>query len=80
MIFWLQQLGMSLPCPFQDEYRDETGTVVEVDFYNATQLLPLTDSQAVERALKVYLAGSAPAFAGASVRDFSVIRSEPVYV
>ena len=52
--------------------------MVEVDFYNATQLLPLTDSQAVGRALRVYLAGCMPAFAGTSVRDFSVIRSEPV--
>ena len=69
---------MSSPRALQDEYRDEPGTVVEVDFYNATQLLPLTDSQAVERALRVYLAGSVPAFAGTSVRDFSVIRSEPV--
>jgi hypothetical protein len=31
----------------QEEYVDEAGSVVEVDFYNAGALLPLTDLQVV---------------------------------
>ena len=59
---------------WQDEYKGETGSVFEVDFYNATPLLGLSDDQAVDCALRKYLQGSLSGFASAKVLDYSVIR------
>ncbi len=56
-----------------DEYRNEPGTVVEVDFYHANQLLPLSDEQVVPL-VQQDLATCIPAFRHAKVVDSSVIR------
>ena len=34
---------------FQDEYKDEAGSVIGSDFYGATELLGLSDEQIVEK-------------------------------
>ena len=62
------------PAILQDEYGHEAGTVVEVDFYNATSLLGLTDEQLIQRTLHVYLAACHPAFGLCQVQDSSVLR------
>ncbi len=57
----------------QDEYEQESGSVVEVDFYHANQLLPMKDSeiiQKVHRDLSVCL----PKFQQATIIDYSVVR------
>lgn len=56
-----------------DEYRDEPGTVVEVDFYHANQFLPLSDAEVVPIVHR-YLAQCVPAFGAAQVIDRSVTR------
>lgn len=56
-----------------DEYRDEPGTVVEVDFYHANQFIPLNDEEIIPIVQK-YLQSCVPAFGGAKVIDSSVIR------
>ncbi len=56
-----------------DEYRDEPGTVVEVDFYHANQFLPLTDQEIV-KIVKGYLTTCIPEFGQAKIIDSSVIR------
>ncbi len=56
-----------------DEYRDEPGTVVEVDFYHANQFIPLSDEEIIPIVQK-YLATCVPEFANAKVIDSSVIR------
>jgi hypothetical protein len=58
----------------QDEYRSEAGSVVEVDFYHANQLLPLPDDVLVDRVLNKYLAGCEPSFRAATVVDSSVLK------
>ncbi|KAA6416615.1 MAG: hypothetical protein FRX49_11820 [Trebouxia sp. A1-2] len=58
----------------QDEYRQEAGSVVEVDYYNATSLLGLTDEQLIQRTLHTYLAACQPAYGLCQVRDASVLR------
>ena len=58
----------------KDEYKNEAGSVIEVDFYNASSLLGLSDEEAVECALRKYLQGSLPEFATAKVQDFKVTR------
>jgi uncharacterized protein with NAD-binding domain and iron-sulfur cluster len=57
----------------QDEYRDEPGSVIEVDFYHANQLLPLDDEQLVAIAHRD-LAVCVPEFRAAKVVDHSIIR------
>lgn len=37
----------------QDEYRDEGGSVLEVDLYHAQALLPLSDDALAQRLLQV---------------------------
>ena len=59
----------------QDEYRREAGSVVEVDYYNATSLLGLTDEQLIQRTLQTYLAACHPAYGLSQVQDSSVLRS-----
>ena len=56
-----------------DEYRDEPGTVVEVDFYHANQFIPLSDEEIIPIVQK-YLTSCVPEFAHAKVIDSSVIR------
>ncbi len=56
-----------------DEFKDEPGTVVEVDFYHANQLLPLGDDEIVE-IVKQYLATCIPAFGEAEIIDKTVVR------
>lgn len=45
----------------QDQYRGEAGSVVELDFYHASPLLPMSDEDVVKRCLKKYLAGTVQA-------------------
>eukprot|EP00752_Nemacystus_decipiens_P011813 g10482.t1 len=54
----------------QDEYRDSEGSVVASDFYHASELLPLSDEEIVERVHKTYLSTCVPEF-----RDCKVIDS-----
>ena len=56
-----------------DEYKDEPGTVVEVDYYHANQLLNLSDEQVVPL-VQADLAGCLSAFGDAKVIDQSIIR------
>lgn len=56
-----------------DEHRNEPGSVVEVDFYHANQLIAMDDPQIVAR-VQADLATCVPAFRAASVIDSSVIR------
>lgn len=56
-----------------DEYRNEPGSVVEVDFYHANQLLPMADEDLVAIAQQ-RLSRCIPAFREANVIDQSVIR------
>ncbi len=57
----------------QDEYRDEPGTVVEVDFYHANQFIPLDDKEIIP-IVQQYLTTCVPGFRDANVVDSSVIR------
>ena len=56
-----------------DEYRDEPGTVVEVDFYHANQFIPLSNEEIIS-IVHNYLITCVPEFATAKVIDSSVIR------
>lgn len=56
-----------------DEYRHEPGSVIEADFYHASQLLPMSDEQIVEKVQRD-LATCVPGFGEAKVIDSSVIR------
>jgi uncharacterized protein with NAD-binding domain and iron-sulfur cluster len=56
-----------------DEYRDESGSVVEVDFYHANQFLPLGDREIVD-IVQGYLSTCVSDFLTAKVVDSSVIR------
>lgn len=57
----------------QDEYRDEPGTVVEVDFYHANQFISLDDKDIIP-IVQRYLTTCVPGFRDANVVDSSVIR------
>lgn len=56
-----------------DEYRDVPETVVEVDFYHANQLLPMSDEEIVQM-VQDYLTTCIPAFRAARICDRSIIR------
>ncbi len=56
-----------------DEYKNEPGTVVEVDYYHANQLLNLSDDQVIPL-VQADLAGCLSTFGDAKVMDQSVIR------
>lgn len=56
-----------------DEYREVSGSVIEVDFYHANQLLPLSDEELVAIAHQ-RLTQCIPGFQHAKVMDRSVIR------
>lgn len=56
-----------------DEFRDEPGTVVEVDFYHANQFLPLSDGEII-KIVQGYLTTCIPEFRAAEIIDQSVVR------
>ncbi|MGJ3253050.1 MAG: hydroxysqualene dehydroxylase [Elainellaceae cyanobacterium] len=56
-----------------DDYREETGSVVEVDFYHANQFLALDDTEMLPIVQRC-LATCVPAFQTAQIVDHSVIR------
>ena len=56
-----------------DEYRDESGSVVEVDYYHANQLLHLSNEEILPL-VQADLAGCLPGFRDAQIVDASVIR------
>ncbi|MEM6521163.1 MAG: FAD-dependent oxidoreductase [Cyanobacteria bacterium P01_C01_bin.70] len=56
-----------------DEYRDEPGSVIEVDYYHANQFLHLDDEEILPL-VQENLAGCLPAFRDAKIVDHSVIR------
>ncbi len=56
-----------------DAYRDEAGSVIEVDFYHANQFLPMSDDEIVKMVQKD-LTTCVPGFGAAEVIDHSVIR------
>lgn len=56
-----------------DEYRNEPGSVVEVDYYHANQMLDLADNEIIPW-VQSDLSGCIPAFAAANIVDASVIR------
>ncbi|MEL7051112.1 MAG: FAD-dependent oxidoreductase [Cyanobacteria bacterium J06588_5] len=56
-----------------DEYKDEPGSVVEVDYYHANQLLGLSDQQVLPLVQKD-LSGCIPAFGDAKITDHAVVR------
>jgi uncharacterized protein with NAD-binding domain and iron-sulfur cluster len=56
-----------------DDHRNQPGTVVEVDFYHANQLIPMDDAQIIAKVQRD-LATCIPAFGQAKVIDSSVIR------
>jgi len=57
----------------QDEYQQEPGTVIEVDFYHANQLLALSDEQIINKVQRD-LAICVPGFTHAKVIDSSFLR------
>lgn len=57
----------------QDEFKQEKGTVVEVDFYHANQLLAMSDEQITAK-VHQDLGVCIPEFNSAKIIDFSVIR------
>jgi uncharacterized protein with NAD-binding domain and iron-sulfur cluster len=56
-----------------DEYKEEKGSVIEIDFYHANQFLGLEDNQIIS-IVKKYLSTCIPEFKHAKVIDSSVIR------
>jgi uncharacterized protein with NAD-binding domain and iron-sulfur cluster len=56
-----------------DEYRDEPGSVVEVDYYHANQYLHLDDEEVLPL-VQENLAGCLPEFGEVQIIDHSVIR------
>ena len=56
-----------------DDYREEPGSVIEVDYYHANQFLPLSDAEILPL-VQADLAGCLPDFHKAKVTDASVIR------
>jgi hypothetical protein len=66
-----------LPTPHQDEYKDAPGSVITADFYGASELMPLTDDQLVERVVS-HITACEPGFAGAKVVDSAVLKFRKV--
>ncbi|TVQ44155.1 MAG: FAD-dependent oxidoreductase [Gloeocapsa sp. DLM2.Bin57] len=56
-----------------DAYRDEVGSVIEVDFYHANQLLPMKDEEIIKK-VQQDLTICVPAFAEAKIVDYGVVR------
>mmetsp|Transcript_12269 Transcript_12269/g.34490 ORF Transcript_12269/g.34490 Transcript_12269/m.34490 type:complete len:405 (+) Transcript_12269:168-1382(+) len=58
----------------QDEYRNATGSVIEVDLYNAALFMGMTDSQIVDEIQHRYLSRFVPQARSAVLVDYSVIK------
>eukprot|EP00904_Undaria_pinnatifida_P012142 jgi/Undpi1/8058/HiC_scaffold_24.g10530.m1 len=58
----------------QDEFRESEGSVVAADFYHASELLPLSDEEIVERVHQTYLSTCVPEFRECKVIDSWVGR------
>ncbi|MEM7727418.1 MAG: FAD-dependent oxidoreductase [Cyanobacteria bacterium P01_A01_bin.45] len=56
-----------------DEYKDETGSVIEVDFYHGNQFIHMNDEDIIP-IVHNYLTTCVPGFKNAKVTDSSVIR------
>eukprot|EP00276_Gloeochaete_wittrockiana_P020132 CAMPEP_0184336256 /NCGR_PEP_ID=MMETSP1089-20130417/4618_1 /TAXON_ID=38269 ORGANISM="Gloeochaete wittrockiana, Strain SAG46.84" /NCGR_SAMPLE_ID=MMETSP1089 /ASSEMBLY_ACC=CAM_ASM_000445 /LENGTH=580 /DNA_ID=CAMNT_0026661229 /DNA_START=24 /DNA_END=1766 /DNA_ORIENTATION=+ len=56
-----------------DEYRDAEGSVIEADFYNCSQFLPMSD-QAITARVHRYLEKCVPGFREANVIDSTILR------
>ncbi|BAQ64262.1 FAD-dependent oxidoreductase [Geminocystis sp. NIES-3709] len=56
-----------------DKYREEEGSVIEVDFYHANQLLSMSD-EAIINKIHRDLTTCIPDFGNAEIIDFSVVR------
>lgn len=56
-----------------DEFKQESGSVIEADFYHANQFLPLEDDEIIQ-IVQNYLTTCIPAFGQAKVIDKSVVR------
>ncbi len=56
-----------------DEFENETGTVIEADFYHGNQFLPLADGEII-KIVKDYLTTCIPEFRTADIIDSSVVR------
>lgn len=63
----------TLYCHAQDEYRNEPGSVITADFYNASALLPLTDEAIVQR-VKSHLVTCEPGFRGEYFEETACVR------
>jgi uncharacterized protein with NAD-binding domain and iron-sulfur cluster len=57
----------------QDEYKDESGSVVEADFYHGNQLLGMSDEDIIDK-VHQDLAVCIPDFQRAKVIDYSVVK------
>lgn len=58
----------------QDEFKEEKGSVLEIDFYHANQLLNLTNDDLISKIFQKYLRKCDPRFGSARVVDSSVLR------
>jgi uncharacterized protein with NAD-binding domain and iron-sulfur cluster len=56
-----------------DDYRHESGSVIEADFYHANQFLPMDEAEITDKVCE-YLATCIPEFRAAKLVDHSVIR------
>ena len=76
----LSQFEEQAGCTFFDlnalqpgEYGDAEGSVISADFYNSSQLMPLSDDAIVARVAS-HIAKCEPGFEGARVVDSAVVR------
>ncbi|KAI5076277.1 hypothetical protein GOP47_0008342 [Adiantum capillus-veneris] len=58
----------------QDEFKEEKGSIFEVDFYHANQLLNLSNDKILSKVFEKYLVKCDQRFASAKVLDSSVLR------
>lgn len=58
----------------QDEFKEEKGSVLEIDLYHANQLLHLSNDDIINRVLQKYLIKCDAKFASAKFVDSSVLR------
>lgn len=56
-----------------DKYKDEEGSVIEVDFYHANQLLCMTDERIIQK-VHQDLTSCIGDFASAEIIDYSIVR------
>lgn len=56
-----------------DEFRDAPGSVIEVDFYHANQLLPMDDEQILQK-VRRDLSVCLPQFQDVEIVDYNIIR------